>query len=80
MSIVQSQVPYRDAIDALAHELARLDSAAAHAVIAEAREMARAEWLRMQIRIGEESGEPLDGPTVMAELLAEADADIVVAR
>ena len=80
MSETQSQAPYRDAIDAFARDLARLDSAAAHAVIAEAREMARAEWLRMQIRLGEESGEPLDGPTAMAELLAEADADIAGAR
>jgi hypothetical protein len=72
--------PYSDAIDALARDLEQLDSATAHAVIEEAREMARAQWLRQQIRIGEESGEPLDGPTVMAELLAEADADIKAAR
>lgn len=65
-----------EAIAALARDLDKLDSASAHAVIEEARELARARWLRQQIKIGEESGEPLDGPTVMAELLAEADADI----
>ena len=58
----------------------KLDSASAHAVIEEAREMARSHWLRQQIRMGEESGEPLDGPAVMAELLAEAEADIKAAR
>ena len=42
--------------------------------------MAQDQWLRLQIRIGEESGEPLDGPTVMAELLAEAEADIKSAQ
>ncbi len=67
---------YSQALEALTHDLEQLDSATAHAVIAEARELARAQWLRQQIREGEESGEPLDGPTVMAELLAEAEADI----
>jgi hypothetical protein len=72
--------PYSQAIEALANDLEKLDAASAHAVIEEAREMARAQWLRQQIRIGEESGEPLDGPAFMAELLAEADADIKAAR
>ena len=36
--------------------------------------------LRAALIEGEESGEPLDGPSVMAELLAEADADLEVAR
>ena len=80
MSEPHSHVPYSHAIDAFARDLARLDSASAHAVIEEARELARAQWLRLQIRTGDESGEPLDGPTVMAELLAEADADIASAR
>ena len=70
---------YGEAIQALARDLDKLDSASAHAIIEEARELARAQWLRMQIRLGEESGEPLDGPSVMAELLAEADADIAAA-
>ena len=38
------------------------------------------EWLRLQIRLGDESGEPIDGPTVMAELLAEAKLDIEKAK
>jgi hypothetical protein len=42
--------------------------------------LARAHWLRQQIRLGEETGAPLDGPTNMAELLPEADADIKAAR
>lgn len=67
---------YTLALEALTDDLEQLDSATAHAVIAEARELARAQWLRQQIREGEESGEPLDGPTVMSELLAEAEADI----
>ncbi len=70
------QRPYQDAIEALAEDLARLDSATAHAVIEEARELARARWLLNEIRLGEESGEPVDGPSAMAELLAEAEADI----
>ena len=37
-------------------------------------------WLRLQIRLGDESGEPIDGPTVMAELLAEAKLDIEKAK
>jgi hypothetical protein len=72
--------PFSEAIDAFARDLARLDSASAHAVIEEAREMARSQWLRMQIRLGEESGEPVDGETAMAELLSEAEADIKTAR
>lgn len=32
--------------------------------------------LRQQIHDGDTSGAPLDGPTTMADLLAEADADI----
>ena len=75
-----SHRPYSDAIEAFARDVAKLDAATAHAVIAEARELARAQWLRLQIRAGEDSGEPLDGPAVMAELLAEADADIKAAR
>ena len=71
-----SHRPYGEAIDALAQDLEKLDSASAHAVIEKARKLARAQWLRRQIQIGEESGEPLDGPSVMAELLAEADADL----
>lgn len=67
---------YTQALEALTEDLKQLDSASAHAVIAEARELARAQWLRERIREGEESGEPLDGPTAMAELLAEAEADI----
>ncbi len=71
---------YSEAVEAFAQELDRLDAATAHAVIEEARQMAQDQWLRLQIRIGEESGEPLDGPTVMAELLAEAEADIKSAQ
>ena len=71
--------PYSQAIEALSRDLEQLDSATAHAVIEEAREMARAQWLRQQIRAGDESGNPLEGPTVMAELLAEAEADIKTA-
>lgn len=74
--IDQNHRPYSQAIEALARDLEKLDSATAHAVIEEARELARAQWLRGQIRLGEESGEPLDGPKVMAELLAEAEADV----
>ena len=69
-----------EAIEALARDLDKLDSASAHAIIEDARELARAQWLRMQIRIGEESGEPVDGPAVMQELLAEADDDIATAN
>lgn len=72
--------PYSGAIDAFVRELARLDPAAAHAVIDEARAMARMAWLREQMRIGEESGAPVDGDAAMGQLLAEADADIAAAR
>lgn len=71
----KSQPPDSQAIEALARDLEKLDSATAHAVIDAAREMAHAQWLRQQIRIGEDSGEPVDGPTVMAKLLAEADME-----
>lgn len=72
--------PFCEAMQALAQDLGKLDSASAHAVIEEARELARAQWLRMQIRFAEDSGEPLDGPAIMAELLAEADADIATVK
>lgn len=49
-------------------------------MIAEVRELARAQWLRQQIREGEESGEPLDGPSAMAELLAQAEAALKPGR
>jgi hypothetical protein len=67
---------FSEAIEAFARDLDKLDPATARAVIHEARELARVQWLRQQLRIGEESGEPLDGPAAMAELLAEADAGI----
>lgn len=69
-----SHRPFSDAIEALARDLDKLDAASARAVIEEARELARIRWVREQIRIGEESGEPLDGPAVMAQLLVEAQA------
>lgn len=72
--------PFSEAIEAFARDLAQLDSATAHAVIEEAREIARSQRLRQQIRLGEESGEPVDGPAAMAELLAEANADIGTGR
>lgn len=72
--------PFSQAIDALARDLEKLDAATAHAVIAEARELARAQWLRQQIRAGEESGEPIDGPAAMAELLAEAVSEVQTSR
>ncbi len=75
-----SHHPYSEAIEAFARDLDKLDAATAHAVIEEAREMARAQWLRLQIRIGEESGEPLDGPATMARLLAEAETDVQSSR
>lgn len=63
---------YHHAIGALADDITKLDAASAHEVIEKARELARIAWLREQIREGEDSGEPLDGPTVMAELRARA--------
>ena len=75
-----SSRPYSEAIEALARDLEKLDSAAAHAVIEKAHQWAHRQWLRHQIQVGEDSGGPLDGPSVMAELLAEADADIEASR
>ena len=71
-----SHRPFSDAMEALARDLDKLDAATARAVIEEARELARIRWLREQIRIGEESGDPVDGPATMEELLAEAAADL----
>ena len=71
--------PSREAVEAFATELARLDIATAHAVAAEARELIRAAWLRQQLQNARESGEPLDGDQVFDALLAEADADIAAA-
>ncbi len=64
---------YRNAIEALAEGIAQLDSATAYAVVAEAREMVRTAWLRRQIQLGEDSGEPVDGPAAMQRLLRRAD-------
>jgi hypothetical protein len=64
------------AIEALTRDLEELDASTAQAVIDEARRSARSHLLRQQLSDGEASGDPLDGPATMAELLAEADADI----
>ena len=71
--------PMSKAIEALARDLAKLGVDDARAVIDEAREKARVRWLRQAIAEGDAS-ESLDGPTVMAELLAEAEADVEAAR
>jgi hypothetical protein len=68
------------ALEALTRDLEQLDTSTAQAVIDEARKMARAHRLRQQLREGDESGPPLDGPAAMAELLAEAAADIKAAN
>ena len=80
MTELGKQHPYREAVEAFADDLARLDSAHAHAVVAEAQEMVRLALLRQLIEEGRNSGPPLDGEEVMAELLAEADADITAAN
>lgn len=72
--------PYREAIEAFASDLAKLDSATAHAIAAEAREMVRAAWLRQEIQKGRDSGKPLDGEQMFDELLVEAEADIQASK
>ena len=74
-----AHLPFSEAMEAIARDLEKLDVATAKAVIEEARRLARAQWLRLQIRNGEDSGEPLDGPATMSELLAEADSDVTAA-
>ncbi len=71
--------PIAKAIEALARDLEKLGADDARAVIEEAREKARVRRLRQLIAAGDAS-ESLDGPTVMAELLAEAEADVEAAR
>lgn len=68
------------ALEALTRDLEELDSSTAEAVIHEARRSARMLRRQQQLRDGEASGEPLDGPATMAELLAEADSDIQAAK
>jgi len=72
MPDVQKSNLYRDALEAFEEDVAQLDSATAHAVIEEARELARSAWLRWQIQQGEDSGEPVDGPATMARLRQHA--------
>ena len=74
-----AHLPFSEAMEAIARDLEKLDVATAKAVIEEARRLARAQWLRLLIRNGEDSGEPLDGPATMSELLAEADSDVTAA-
>ena len=62
-SVQPSSEGYRevknDAVEALVHDLARLDSQTAYAVIEEARELAHEEWLLAQEQAqGTRSGQP----------------------
>lgn len=71
--------PHSSAVQAYADALAKLDSATAHAVTNEAREMIENAWLRQEIQRGRDSGTPLSEDEVFDSLLAEADADIEAA-
>lgn len=75
MDNANNQHPYREAIDAFAAELARLESATAHAVAAEALKLAHAAWLRQEIDRGRQSGAALEEAEVFDRLLAESDED-----
>lgn len=73
------ELPVSKAIEALVRDLQNLGEDDARAVIGEARENARIRRLRQLIAEGDAT-ESLDGPAAMAELLAEAQADVEAAQ